>query len=179
MTMDRQTKEQMVERYSQSFASSRNAFVLGYRGVTVPEVTQLREKVREIGGTYEVVKNSLALLALQDSEVKSLMQHFDGPTAVAFSEGDIVGLAKVLRDFSKEVPAFEFRGGVVEGSPVDADEIRQIADLPSRDDLVARLLFMLQSPISRFVRGLGAIAPQFVRVLAQIAEKKDAQGGNS
>ena len=174
MTMDRQTKEQTVERYSKSFASTQNAFILGYRGVTVPEVTELRVKVREVGGTYEVVKNSLALLALQDSEVKSLIDHFDGPTAVATSEGDFVGLAKVLRDFSDDVPALEFRGGVVEGSPVDAEQIREIAELPSREELLARLLYMLQSPISRLVRGLGAITPQFLRVLAQIGEKKDA-----
>ncbi len=173
MTMDRQTKEQVVERYSKSFASAQNAFVLGYRGVTVPEVTQLRAQVRAVGGTYEVLKNSLATLALQDSEVKSLLEHFDGPTAVACSDGDFVGLAKVLRDFAKDVPALEFRGGVVEGAPVDAEEVQKIADLPSREELVGQLLYMLQSPISRFVRGLGAITPQFLRVLAQISEKKD------
>ena len=174
MTLDRQTKEQMVERYSQSFARSQNAFVLGYRGITVPEATELRAKVREVGATYEVIKNSLAQLALQDSEMAQLAEHFDGPTAVAYGDQDIVGLAKVLRDFSRDVPALEFKAGLVEGTPVEAAEFVQIADLPSREELVTKLVFLLESPISRLVRGLGAITPQLIRVLARIGEKKDS-----
>ncbi len=175
MTLDRQTKEGLVERYSRTFAQTQNAFVLDYRGITVPEVTELRAKVREVGGHYEVVKNSLARLAIAKSDMAEMSEHFEGPTAIAYSEGDIVSLARVLRDFAKDVPALEFKGGVVEGVAVAPEEIAQIADLPSRDDLVAKLVFLLQSPIAGFVRSLGAIVPQFVRVLEEIRKKQDAQ----
>ncbi len=175
MTLDRQTKEQMVEHYVQTFSQLQSVFVVGYIGITAPQDTDLRAKIRAAGGSYEVIKNSLAQLALKDSELATLTDHFDGPTAIAYSEGDIVGLAKVLRDFSKDVPALQFRGGVVDGDPVEVDQIRVIADLPSREDLVAKLVFLLQSPIARAVRCLGAITPQFVRVLDQIRQKKEAQ----
>jgi len=175
MTLDRQTKEQLVERYSSTFVTSPNTFIMGYRGITVPQATELRRKVRAAGGSYEVVKNRLALIALGDSDLAGLKGHFDGPTAVAYSADDAVGLAKVLTDFAKTVPAMEFRGGLVDGAPVAADEIKQIASLPSREELLAKLVFLLQSPIARFVRGLGAITPQFVRVLEQIRQKKEAQ----
>ena len=172
MTLDRQAKEALIEQYSTGFTQTANAFVLGYRGVTVPEVTELRAKVREVGGRYEVVKNSLALRAMQDSAIAELAEHFAGPTAVAYSDEDVVSLAKVLTEFSKDVPALECRAGLVEGAPVEAEVIQQIAKLPSRDDLIAKLLFLLQSPVSRFVRTLGALTPQFVRVLDQIAQNK-------
>ena len=174
MTLDRQTKEQLVERYSATFAQSENAFILGYRGVTVPEETELRAKVREAGGHYVVVKNRLARLAMKEKAINELAPHFDGPTAVAYSEADVVSLAKVLMEFSKEVPALECRGGLVEGSPVEAQTIQEIAKLPSREDLIAKLVFLLQSPITRMVRGLGAITPQFIHLLEQIRHKKDA-----
>ena len=175
MTLDRQTKEQMVEHYAQTFSQLQSAFVVGYIGITAPEDTELRAKIRAAGGSYEVIKNSLAQLALKDSELAVLTDHFDGPTAIAYSDGDIVGLAKALRDFSRDVPALQFRGGVVDGDPVAADQIRVIADLPSREDLVAKLVFLLQSPIARAVRCLGAITPRFVRVLDQIRQKREAQ----
>ena len=175
MTLDRQTKEALVERYSQTFAQSSSAIIVGYRGVTVPEVTELRAKVREVGGHYEVVKNRLAFIAMKDSALGELSSYFDGPTAVAYSEDDVVSLAKVLTEFSKDVPALECRAGLVEGSTVEADAIVEIAKLPSREDLLAKLLFLLQSPIVRLVRGLGAIVPQFVQVLDQIRQTKEAE----
>ena len=86
----------------------------------------------------------------------------------------MVSLAKVLTEFAKETPALECRAGLIEGSPVEAEALEQIAKLPSREDLVAKLVFLLQSPITRMVRGFGAITPQFVQVLEQIRQKKDA-----
>ena len=131
--------------------------------------------MREVGGHYEVVRNRLALLAMQDSALGGLASYFDGPTAVAYSEDDVVSLAKVLTEFSKDVPALECRAGLIEGAAVEAEAILEIAKLPSRDDLVAKLLFLLQSPIVRLVRGLGAIVPQFVQVLDQIRKTKEEE----
>ena len=110
-----------------------------------------------------------------DQRAEPLAEHFSGPTSVAYSDGDVVALAKVLTEFAKTVPAIEFKGGLLDGSPLDVQEIKQIAELPSREDLVAKLVFLLQSPIARLVRGLGAITPQLVHVLEQIRLKKEAQ----
>ena len=174
MALSRTTKESLIETYSEGFVSSPNALVLGFRGLTVPQADDLRSKIRGVGGSYQVVKNSLALRAMKDSRMEELASHFDGPTAVAYSADDIVGLAKALKDFSKDVPVIEFRAGLVEGSLVAAEEIGQIADLPSREELLAKLLFLLQSPISRLARGLGAITQQFVSVLEQVRQQKDS-----
>ena len=177
MALDRATKERLIEDYSQGFALSSNAFVLGYRGMTVPQVDTLRSKVRASGGRYQVVKNRLALIAVKDTKMSSLAEHFEGPTAVAYSDHDVVSLAKVLTEFAKGAQILEFRGGLVEGSPILGEEVKAIAELPSRDVLIGRLLFLLQSPVSRLVRDLGAITQQFVSVLDQVRQQKESQSG--
>jgi large subunit ribosomal protein L10 len=177
MALDRQTKERLVADYSEGFAATSNAFIVGFRGISVPEADDLRSKVRESGARYQVVKNRLALIAVKDTPMECLAEHFEGPTAVAFSEDDVVGLAKVLTDFAKESEndVLEFRAGLLDGSPVAAEDIREIASLPGREELVAKLLFLLQSPIVRLARGLGAITQQFVSVLEQVRQQKESQ----
>ena len=174
MALDRATKERLLEDYVQGFATSPNAFVLGYKGMSVPQVDALRAKVRASGGRYQVVKNRLALIAVKDTALESLGEHFQGPTAVASGQ-DAVALAKVLTEFTKGADLLEFRGGVVEGVAVRGDEVKAIADLPSREVLIGKLLYMLQSPITRLVRDLGAITQQFVSALDQIRQQKEAQ----
>jgi len=174
MTLDRQTKEALLTQYQEGFASATNAFVLGFQGITVPQDTELRAKIRASGGSYEVVKNRLALIAIRNGAGEPLAEHFSGPTSVAYSAGDVVALAKTLTEFAKTVPAIQFKAGLLEGAPVGAGQIKQIAELPSREELLAKLVFMLQSPIARMVRGLGAITPQFVRLVEQIRLKKEA-----
>jgi large subunit ribosomal protein L10 len=176
MALDRATKERLLEDYVQGFAVSPNAFVLGYKGMSVPQVDSLRAKVRASGGRYQVVKNRLALIALKDTALEPLGKHFQGPTAVA-SGSDAVALAKVLTEFTKGADLLEFRGGLVDGSTIRGEEVKAIADLPSRDVLIGKLLFMLQTPISRLVRDLGAITQQFVSALDQIRQQKESQSG--
>jgi large subunit ribosomal protein L10 len=101
-----------------------------------------------------------------------LQDKFVGPTAVAYVEDDPVNLAKALTDFRKDVPAIEFKGALLDGQPVDASEVDAIAQMPSREELLAKLLFLLQSPITRLARGLAAIPRQFVVVLDQISKEK-------
>lgn len=175
MALDRATKDRLLEDYTQGFAASANAFVLGYRPMSVPQVDALRAKVRASGGRYQVVKNRLALIAVKDTPLQPLAEHFQGPTAVAYSGDDAVALAKVLTEFAKGADVLEFRAGVVEGVPVRGEEVKAIADLPSRDVLIGKLLFLLQTPISRLVRDLGAITQQFVSALDQIRQQKEAQ----
>lgn len=175
MPLSRADKNEMVTRYEEGLAAAPSAFLVGYKGISVPQVTELRAKVRDSGGQYLVVKNTLALRAIQGKPLDGLKALFEGPVAVVFGDGDPVALAKVLTDFAKTVPAIEFKGGLVDGQQVAAAEIKEIADLPSREALLAKLLFLLQSPIIRLARGLAAIPQQFVSVLDQIrAQKGDA-----
>jgi len=178
MALDRATKEKLLEDYSQGFAASANAFVLGYRPMSVPQVDDLRARVRKSGGRYQVVKNRLALIAVKDTALQPLSEHFAGPTAVAYSGEDAVALVKVLTEFSRAADVLEFRAGLIDGVPVKGTDVKAIADLPSREVLIGRLLYMLQTPISRLVRDLGAITQQFVSVLDQVRQQKEKESSS-
>ncbi len=178
MALTRSKKQELIDEYQAGMAAAPHAFLLGFKGVTVPQVTDLRNRIREIGGSYQVVKNTLALLAVDGKSLQALAEQFVGPTAVAYTGDDAVSLAKALAEFRKEVPAFELKGGLVDGVPIDADQVESIAKLPSREELVAKLLFLLQSPITRLARGLAAIPRQLVVVLDQIGESRQGATGS-
>jgi large subunit ribosomal protein L10 len=173
MALTRSHKEQLVSDYGASMATALHAFVIGYQGIKVGQADDLRRRIRESGGSYEVVKNRLALIAIKGQALEGLSEHFTGPTAVAFCNDDPVALAKVLTDFAKDVPVLQFKAGLLDGQAVPGDQIKAIASLPSREELIAKLLYLMQSPISRFVRSLGAIPQQFVSVLDQISKQKE------
>lgn len=173
MPLSRATKQEILGGYDEAMSSAQHAFVIGFKGITVNQVTELRSRVRKNGGKYVVIKNTLARLAVSGKPLEKVKEQFVGPTAVVFSQDDPVGLAKVLTDFAKETPVIEFKGGIIEGQPIAASQVKDIATLPSRQELIAKLLFILQSPISRFVRVLAASGPQRLAiVLDQVAKKK-------
>jgi large subunit ribosomal protein L10 len=178
MALDRASKEKLLDDYNRGFAKSPNAFVVGYRNMTVPQVDALRAKVRASGGRYQVVKNRLALIAVKDTPLQPLSEHFQGPTAIAYSGQDAVGLAKVLTEFAKGADILEFRAGLVDGQTVTGADVRAIADLPSREVMIGKLLYLLQTPITRLVRDLAAITQQFVSVLDQVRQQKEAATGS-
>jgi large subunit ribosomal protein L10 len=172
MALSRAKKEELVGGYEQTLAGARHAFVLGFKGITVNQATDLRGRIRAKGGSYLVVKNTLARRAVQGQPLEQVREHFSGPTAIAFG-ADPVGLAKVLTEFAKESPVIEFKAGLVEGQPVAANQVAEIAKMASREQLIAKLLFLLQSPITRFVRVLAASGPQRLAiVLDQVGKKK-------
>jgi len=173
MALNKSQKEQLVAQYEGGLAQAPHAFLLNYKGIKVNDVTELRARVRRSGGSYEVVKNTLALRAIEGQPLESLRDSFEGPIAVAYTDGDAVTLAKVLTDFAKTAPLLEFRGGVVDGRPISGPQVEDIARLPSREELIAKLLFLLQSPITRFVRTLGALPRGLVVVLDQVARQKE------
>ena len=179
MPLTRNEKEELVADYEKGLAAAPHAFLLGYKGITVPQVTALRDKVRQSGGEYAVVKNTLALRAIDGKALSALKEQFTGPTAVVYSGSDPVALAKALTDFAKDVPAIQFKGGLVEQRHVPADQIKEIAALPGREELIAKLLFLMQSPVVRFVRVLAAVPQQFVSVLDQVRKQKEEGGGAS
>ena len=169
--MNREEKKAAIEELQESLGQASNAFVLGFTGIKVPDVTELRRQVREARSHYLVVKNTLALRAIQGGKLEPLSEHFTGPTAVAYTT-DPVTLAKVLNNFVKTNTALSFKGAVVEGRVVPVSEIKVIADLPTREQLVARLLGLMQSPMRRLVTVLNGPARNLAVVLAQIAEQR-------
>jgi len=174
MALSRQKKTELIELYKEGMATAPHAFLLDYKGISVPQDTELRAKVRENGGQYLVVKNSLALRAIEGGPLEELKEMFQGPVAVAFSHDDAVGLAKALHEMAKTVPTLEVKGGLVGGQAVVAEQVKEIADLPTREELLAKLLFLLQSPVTRFVRVLAAVPRDFVVVLDQVRAKKES-----
>lgn len=177
--MNREQKAQAISEFNDGIGQATNAFVLSFKGITVPQVTELRKQVRESGSSYVVVKNTLALIAVKDSPLKQLSQHFAGETAVAYNTSDAVALAKVLTKFAKDVPAVQFKGAMLAGQMLPATEIQNIANLPSRDELIAKLLYLMQHPI----RGLAVVLSGTMRNLAvvvdQIAKQKAGESGEA
>jgi len=169
----REQKATEVSALSEQIGKAGNAFLIDFKGITVPQVTELRKQVRETKSGYVVVKNTLALIALKDSPILAMKEQFTGPTAIAFNASDAVLLAKALTKFAKDVPAVQFKGALLDGQVVPATQIQAIASLPSREELVSKLLFMLQSPI----RGLAIVLQANIRNLAvvidQIAKTKE------
>jgi large subunit ribosomal protein L10 len=163
--MDKLQKQNEVRALKGAFASAKSAVVLGFKGLTVEKDTILRRSLRENGARYRVSKNTLLRLAVKETGFESLTGHFKGATAVATSEGDIVGLAKAIHNFLKDNPAVTFKGAILDGEPTSVKNFQAIAELPSRDALIGKLLFLMQYPIS----GL-AVA------LDQIRKKKEEEG---
>lgn len=172
MALSRSHKNDLVGQYTEGLAAAPHAFLVSYKGITVPQVTDLRSRIRETGGSYEVVKNTLALIAVDGKDMGQLKEHFVGPTAVAYHAEDPVGLAKVLSEFTKEVPTVEIKAGIVEGQVVSADQVQDIANMPSKEELLVKVLYLLQSPVTRFVRVLAALPRSLVIALDQVAQKK-------
>jgi len=169
----REEKSQEVSELNEQIGKASNAFLIDFKGITVPQVTELRKQVRQTNSGYVVVKNTLALIALKDSPIINMKEKFTGPTAIAFNSTDAVVLAKALTKFAKDVPAVQFKGALLNGQVVPASEIQNIANLPSRGELVAKLLYMLQSPIRGLVTVLQANIRNLTVVLDQIAKQKE------
>lgn len=178
--MNRDEKAQAISEFTENIGQATNAFLISFKGITVPQVTELRKQVRETGSGYVVVKNTLALIGVKDSPLTALKDKFTGETAVAYNTTDAVALAKVLTKFAKDVPVVQFKGAMLGGQIVAAAEIQNIANLPSRDELIGKLLYLMQHPI----RGLAVVLNGTIRnvavVLDQIAKQKGGgEGGEA
>jgi large subunit ribosomal protein L10 len=170
--MNREDKAAAISELGEGIGKATNAFVISFKGITVPQVTELRRQVRDTSSTYVVVKNTLALIAVKDSPLTALKGAFSGPTAVAYNTTDAVALAKALTKFAKDVPAISFKGAMLNGQIVAADQIQAIANLPSRNELISKLLFVLQSPMRGLATVLAANIRNLAVVIDQIAKQK-------
>lgn len=151
-------KQPIVQEISDQIKDAQSVVVVDYRGLTVAEDTQLRKELREAGVTYKVYKNTLVNFAIKGTEFESLASTLEGPNAFAISTTDATAPARILAKFAKTAPALEMKAGVVEGTFYDADGMKTIATIPSREELLSKFLGSIQSPITNFARVLNQIA---------------------
>lgn len=176
--MNRTQKEQEVAFLNEAIGSASSAFLIDFERLTVERSTDLRTRLREKEGQLRIVKNRLAKRALAETDLADLDSAFVGQTAVAWTPGeDVVGVAKVLRDFSKEFELAPVKAGVVDGKVITPEEFQSLADLPSREELVAKALYLMQYPITGFATALNGVLRNFVVVMEQVRQQKESQQG--
>ena len=151
-------KQPIVAEISENVKDAQSVVVVDYRGLTVAEDTDLRKKLREAGVTYKVYKNTMINFAFKGTDFESLAPHLEGPSAIAISKDDATAPARILSNFAKTAPALEIKGGVVEGTYYDANGMKAVASVPSREELLSKLLGSLQSPVTNLARVLNQIA---------------------
>ncbi len=156
-------KQPIVEEISASIKDAQSVVLVDHRGLTVEQDTNLRKQLREAGITYKVYKNTMMNFAFKGTDFESLTPYLEGPSAIAISTTDATAPARILCKFAKEADKLEIKGGVVEGITYDAQGITEIAKIPSREELLSKLLGSIQSPITNFAR-----------VMKQLAEKGGA-----
>ncbi|MCP1423261.1 large subunit ribosomal protein L10 [Paenibacillus xylanexedens] len=153
-----QAKQESVDAVTAKLRESVTTVVVDYRGLNVAQVTELRKQLREAGIEFQVLKNSLLRRAAAAAELTELDNVLTGPTAIAFSVDDVVAPAKILNDFAKKNDALELKGAVVEGRVIGVEEVKALAELPSRDGLLSMLLSVLQAPVRNFALAVKAVA---------------------
>lgn len=158
MSKNRVIKEQKVQEIKDKFQNAKSAVLIDYLGLNVQQATELRSQFRQAGVEYKVYKNRLVKLAIEGTEYSKLTDELIGPNAIAFGYEDAVVALSIAKKFSKKNPKLELKSGVVEGEYYDSDKIKILADIPSRDVLIAKFMGSISSPISKFAYLVKAIA---------------------
>ena len=169
--MDRDEKKKEIEALNAEFKKANNLFLAGYQGLNVSQDFELRRAIRATGSKYKVVKNTLAQRACKDTSVEPLHDKFSGATAVAYNQKDPVALAKALTTYAKANPLFVFKAGMVEGRVIQLSDLEQIANLPSKEDLISKLMFLLNAQAQRLASAVSAVPRNLAVVLNQASEQ--------
>lgn len=171
---NRETKQNDLNALTERFQNSNSALVIGFNKLTVSKDQELREQLRAIGAKYQVVKNTIATKAVEGTEFAGATEHFKGMTGIAFHETDPVTLSKTLSKFVKDNgEIYSFKVGVVEGKVVDIKAIQEIASLPSREELISKIMFLINCQAQRLVTVINAVPRNLAVVIKQIGDQKE------
>jgi large subunit ribosomal protein L10 len=165
-------KKEELDELKKDLENAKNLFVAQFQGMTVAQDTELRQKIRGTNSKYRVVKNTLAKKAAEGTPAENVAKSFDGSTAIAYNSNDPVSLAKALTAYAKTNPVFVFKAGIVEGRVVNIGDIANIAAMPSKEELIAKLLFLINSPAQRIAVALNGVARNLAVVIGQAVEQK-------
>ncbi|MCP9490225.1 MAG: 50S ribosomal protein L10 [Solirubrobacteraceae bacterium MAG38_C4-C5] len=161
----------MIDEIAGQISEANAVYAIDYRGISVPQAAELRARLHGAGASFRVVKNTLTLRAADQAGAGSLKGLLEGPTALTFVRGDVAAAAKALNDYARETNLMAFKGGLMDGEALDADQLRSIARLPTRDVLHGQLVAMVASPLTGLVRTLNALISGLAVQLGQIAEQ--------
>jgi len=165
-------KQEELDALKKDLAEAKNLFVAQFQGMTVAQDYELRTKIRETKSKYRVVKNTLVKKAAEGTPAQGVSKSFDGSTAIAYNANDPVSLAKALSAYAKAHPIFVFKAGMVEGRVINLADIATIAAMPSKEELIAKLLFLINSPAQRLAVALNGVARNLAVVMKQAVEQK-------
>jgi large subunit ribosomal protein L10 len=168
-------KEEELNELKKDLAEAKNIVVSQFTGITVAQDTDLRQKIRATGSKYRVVKNTLARIAAKGTPAEVLSKALEGSTSIAYNNSDPVTLAKALVAYAKANPVFVFKTGMVEGRVVNLADLNAIAALPSKEELIAKLLFLLNAPAQRIAVATNGVARNLAIVVGQAVEQKKFQ----
>src|SRR5919108_1718409 len=165
-------KKEELDQLKKDLEGAKNLFIAQFQGMTVAQDTDLRQKIRGTNSKYRVVKNTLAKKAAEGTPVEGVAKTFDGSTAIAYNASDPVSLAKALTAYAKANPLFVFKAGIVEGRVINLADIANIAAMPSKEELIAKLLFLINAPAQRIAIALNGVARNLAVVVGQAVEQK-------